>query len=228
MVSQDQRSESLALNGDRSLAAWEIVSVITSCLIAEWVIIALAGEASWLGIIPIFLAVGLMLLSHKQRNETARDVGFRFDNFLAAGRLLILPTLIAMALIVLGSWLASGPEFSLRPTRPRLFLVPIWALFQQYALQGFINRRAQIVFGPGLKSSMVVALLFSLVHLPSPLLGILALVGGFVWASIYQRQPNLFALAISHAATSLTLSLTIPANVSDTLRIGFKYFGLHV
>ena len=229
MVSQSQKSEALTLgNGGRSLALWEILSVVTSCLIAEWAIHTFAEKGAWIGAIPILLGVSLMLFSHRQRSETPGDLGFRLDNFSAACRLLVLPTLIAIALIALGSWLISGHNFSLHPARPRLFFVPAWALFQQYALQGFINRRAQIVFGSGQKSVLAVALVFSLLHLPSPLLGLLALAGGVVWASVYQRRPNLFALAISHSAVSLALSLAIPPNMTNNLRIGFKYFGLDI
>jgi xanthosine utilization system XapX-like protein len=218
-------TEGFSKIGDRGIALWEIVSVVSSCLIAEWTIDSLAGKASLIGIVPVLFALGFMLFSHRERGETLRDLGFRLDNFLPALRLLAVPTVIAIALILIGAWWVNGGHFAVRPARPRLLLVPIWALFQQYALQGFINRRAQLTFGTGPRNALVVALLFSLVHLPSPLLGVLALVGGYVWATVYQRQPNLFALAVSHAAASLTLSLAIPAHLSSYLRTGLKYFG---
>jgi membrane protease YdiL (CAAX protease family) len=51
------------------------------------------------------------------------------------------------------------------------------------------------------------------------------LVAGLVWAFVYQRRPNLFALAISHALASITLALSFPPNLLNSLRVGFKYFG---
>src|SRR5260370_42149566 len=113
----------------------------------------------------------------------------------------------------------------MRQLRFRFLLIAVGALFQQYALQGYINRRAQVVFGPGAKSILVTAVLFSLIHLPNPMLSALTFIGGVVWATVYQRQPNLFALAISHTIASITVAQAIPTEVMNSLRVGFKYFG---
>ena len=208
----------------RGLALWEIASVVTSCLIAEWVVFSFASGSKLIGAVPILLAAGLMLMSHRERGETVRDVGFRADNFLAACRLLVLPTALVVLLAVAVGWFTNHTIFQ-APWRNRFLLLPLWALLQQYALNGFINRRAQLALGKGTKSILLVALVFSLLHFPNPLLAILTLVGGLVWVAVYQRQPNLFALALSHAVSSLTLALTISPNLLDSLRVGFKYFG---
>jgi len=214
---------------DRSLALWEIVSVITSCLIAEWVITAVAGASNLLIIVPIIFAFGFMFRSHRLRGESLREIGFRLDNFGKAARLLILPMVVESVILIGIGYFYSSIDFFRWRGGGAILGMPLlgiaWGLVQQYALQGFINRRTQIVWGPGLVSILIVAALFAGFHLPNGALMAATFVGGLVWAFVYQRAPNLFALAISHGLMTWILISTVPSSLLHSLRVGYKFIG---
>ena len=209
---------------DRSIAAWEIVSVTSSILIAEWLAGALFGTKFVLAI-PVILAFALMIVSHRLRGETLRDVGFRLDNLGGAVLVVAMPTIVAVILILFAGWILGSLRLDLIISRPRYLLLPIWALAQQYVMQGFINRRAQIVCVKGWQSILIVSVLFGLLHLPNTNLVLFTFFGGALWAAIYQRTPNLFALALSQSILAGLLALSLPVSWLTGLRVGFKYFG---
>ena len=214
---------------DRALAAWEIVAASTSALAAEWVVGTLAGRGRLLLLIPVTTAVLLMLLSHRVRGESAREVGWRLDNFAEAARLLLPPMLAVSALLVGLGWYAGTLDFGRWEGGQSIMGVPglslIWGLLQQYALQGFINRRAQMALGRGFLSVLLVALLFALFHLPNPWLTFATFAGGLLWAYVYQRAPNILAAGLSHSIMTWVMISSVPPGAFHNLRVGFKYFG---
>jgi membrane protease YdiL (CAAX protease family) len=222
-MEQEKVQESSSIS-QTTLASWEIASVLVSGLLAEWFAFSFLGNNRWALLIPVGMALALMISSHRFHSEGLKELGFRFDNFFDACRFLLLPTVIALVGIVVVSWWLNG-SFAIKPVRPRFILLPFWALFQQYALQGYINRRAQIVLGRNWRSVILVAVLFAILHLPNLPVAGLTFVGAAVWAAAYQRYPNLFAPALSHALASLGLALLLPGNTIDSLRVGFKFFG---
>ncbi len=230
-LNQDQTGEqSGAVVGDRALAAWEVASVVSSILIAEWILSAVMGRSRLAVAIPIALAFALMIGSHYLRGETLRDMGFRFDNFLRAVKFLLLPMLVTAGGCLVAGWVLGGETNFLRwhagrPIAGQLILGLGWGLVQQYVLQGFVNRRAEIVWGQGWRSILLVAIVFGGLHLPNPWLTGVTFVGGLIWAAVYQKAPNLFALAVSHSVMTWVLVSTLPASALNHLRIGFKYFG---
>src|SRR6266481_1005378 len=100
--------ECAVVMSDRALAAWEIASVVSSILIAEWILSAVIGRSKLIVAIPIGLAFVLMIGSHGLRDETIRDLGFRFDNFLRAGKLLLLPMFVTAVLCLIVGWWFGG------------------------------------------------------------------------------------------------------------------------
>ena len=206
----------------------EISLVVFCVLVAEWAVLPLFGRNYLVGLVPVGAAFALMLLSHRACRESAREVGWRLDN-LGRALALLLPGMLAAALfLVLVGWLAG----SLRPSIIRArwglaetyFWMFLWGLLQQYPLQGFINRRAQTLWGRGARSVVFVASVFALLHLPNPWLMLATFCGGLLWAWAYQRAPNLLALAFSHSLMTVVLVTTVPYSSLGGMRVGYGYF----
>ena len=224
IVKEHQRHEAGELASDWALAAWEIASVTSSFLIAAWLILPLVGNEKLVWAIPVAFAFILMLVSHRSRGESWREIGWRADNFFAAVRLLFVPTLGVALLIVSLGWLMGSLRLEGSQLRPRFLWLPLWALMQQYVMQGFINRRAQLIWGRGWRSILLVGLIFAILHLPNLWLALATFIGGTVCAYVYQRAPNLLALALAHGMTSVLLVSTLSTTVLRNMRVGFKYF----
>ena len=215
---------------DRALAAWEIAAASTSALIAEWVVFAIAGGGRTLALLfPVATAVAFMLLSHRARRESAREVGWRLDNFRAASRLLLPPMLAVSAALVGIGWYAGTLDLGRWEGGQSLLGIPVlsllWGPLQQYALQGFINRRAQMLLGRGDLSVLLTGLLFAVFHLPNPWLSLATFAAGLFWAWVYQRAPNLLAIGISHALMTWLLISSVSPAALHNLRVGYKFFG---
>lgn len=219
-----ERGETVA-GQERALALWEVASVTASFLIAEWTVLPFAGNSKLAAAVPVGLAFALMFYSHRARGESARAIGWRLDNFWQAARLLALPVLAAAIIIMGAGALLKSLCFDGRQVLEWAVWLPLWGLMQQYVLQGFINRRAQLAFGRGWPGVLLVALVFALLHLPNPWLAAATFTGGLIWAYVYQRAPNLFALALSHALMSMLLAVSLPPSITKSLRVGVKYFG---
>ena len=78
----------------RAIALWEIASVLVSCLIAEWALLAFTGGNKVVLAVPVLLSLGLITISHRVYGETLKDIWFNFENFGPSLKTLILPTSI--------------------------------------------------------------------------------------------------------------------------------------
>ena len=206
----------------------EIAFVVICVLTVEWVVLPVFGKNVIAGLVPVLAAFVAMIVSHVVRREPPRQIGWRLDNFGRSLLVLIPPMLAATVfLTMVGYSLGSLKLREVRPGWPLLstFLgLFVWGLMQQYPLQGFINRRAQMAWGSGAFSVAIVASIFALLHLPNLWLTIATFLSGLMWAWAYQKSPNLFALGLSHALMTIVLVLTVPYSALHGLKVGYGYF----
>ena len=99
-----------------------------------------------------------------------------------------------------------------------------WAFLQQIGLQIFFTYRMGRIISNPAKAAGVVAVVFSLIHFPNPVLMLFTLIGGFYWSLSYLKAPNLYALAISHGWLAVLALHSIPRSWLHQLRIGPTYW----
>ncbi|MCG3161600.1 MAG: hypothetical protein JMDDDDMK_02789 [Acidobacteria bacterium] len=218
----------------RAVTALELASVLISVLITTWAIIPLQPRSQWLMALPALMAIALMINSQRVRGESLRGIGLSSDHFSRALKLLAAPTILACATFAAIGYF-TGSFHRTSHFWLNALATPIWALIQQYVLQGFIYRRVRFLLlddslAPDERKRRVrfailaTAAIFSFAHAPNPMLMTLTFVGGLIWSSVYERAPNLFAIALSHAAISLMLMTSLPPWLLPSMSVGYKHF----
>lgn len=201
----------------------EVTSIVASVMIALWIVVPLAPGNRTLLAVPVVLALALVLISQQVRGERLAEVGFGAANFGKACRLVTIPTIAALLVLTLIGWHYASIHFD-KGVLLKLIGLPIWALVQQFILQGFIYRRVRSLTSTANQAAMITAAVFGAVHLPNLTLAILTFIGGFVWSMVYERAPNLYPLALSHGLVSLFVMSTLPNWMLRSLSVGYKYF----
>ncbi len=96
-----------------------------------------------------------------------------------------------------------------------------WALLQQLLLHGYFTNRLQIVFKKPLPTAITAGILFSIAHLPNPILVITTFVFGGASSYFFLKSRNLYILALAHAILGTAIKYLIADPLLDhPLRIG--------
>ena len=150
--------------------------------------------------------IGVCLLSNRKHGDSRERIGLDPAFFKPCLRLTA--RALAVPLLALALWAATKPA----PPWPKILFgvlgYPLWAFAQEYALLSFVANRLSDAFGP--RPWLVAGLnglLFSLVHLPNPLLTAVCLPGGVLFTWIFLKTPHLVPIALAHAAVGFLLSV---------------------
>ena len=98
-----------------------------------------------------------------------------------------------------------------------------FAFVQQFILQNYFLLRLRHLVSKTYIAVGIAALLFSLAHLPNPLLTLTTLVWGLVACLLFLRCRDLYALALAHAILGLGIAFTIPNAIHHQMRVGLGY-----
>ena len=205
----------------RSWALWLQISLVYSLiLMASW-----TPEGPWKSAWMVLAACAVASFALCSR-YTVKQMGLGLPA--ARGVFLIIGLGIALAstLPVVATW--SGLRF------PPVRVVPwraawqygIWALMQQFTLQSFFFLRMESLLG-GRRAVAAAALLFASVHLPSPILTIATLIGGFFFCEMFRRYRSILPLGVVHALLGLTIAASFSDHLLHHMRVGIGYLAFH-
>lgn len=208
----------------RSAAVVEVVALTALLLSYIW---------GWQGAFPgsslliVVLYFGIGIASHLRRGESARQIGFRLDNWRAALRgALIAVGIAALFFLALG---AALDTWHFPPPRQMALELPwmvAWGTAQQYGLVCFFYQRLlEILQGPR-AATLGAASLFAVFHVPNPLLLAVTLGAGIVSCTLYRRAPNVLVLGIAHAVISIVIASALPLDVTHRMHVGPGYFSV--
>jgi hypothetical protein len=86
----------------------------------------------------------------------------------------------------------------------------------------FLRRMLRLVSRKG-AAVVVAAGIFSLAHLPNPILTVVTFLWGLAACTIFLRYRNLYPLGLAHAVLGITLAIAIPGPMIRNMRVGLGY-----
>jgi len=135
---------------------------------------------------------------------------------------------VALLAATVAAMVASRMHTLHLPGGPILFVERYWgyvlfAFVQQFLLQGFfLSRLLWLTRSPG-SAALAAAAIFSLAHLPNPILTVMTFVWGLAACLLFLRYRNLYTLAIAHAILGIAIAITVPGPVIRNMRVGLGY-----
>jgi hypothetical protein len=170
-------------------------------------------------IISLLATICILWFSIRSR-FSVRELGLTRPG--AGAVLIFVSGIFLIATIVFPGRLIHG----IGPAQPvpweRTWKYAIWAPEQEFILQSFFYVRLESLLGSR-RAVMAAALLFAILHVPSPLLTGLSFIGGLLFCEMFRCYRNIFPLGLVHAALGLTIAASFPDRLLHHMRVGLGY-----
>jgi membrane protease YdiL (CAAX protease family) len=168
--------------------------------------------------VALVLTLSVVLARGKSRDE----LGFGMRGLAAS--LWILPAAIAIALLSVLTATKIGTLHTLyHADAGHVTGYVLWTIYQQFLLQDyFLDRLLRLVTNEAAAVALA-GILFSLAHLPSPLLAAATLVWGIVSCALFRRYRNLWMLGLAQGLLGLCFAVCVPDALHHHLRVGLGY-----
>jgi membrane protease YdiL (CAAX protease family) len=107
--------------------------------------------------------------------------------------------------------------------RPPMVGYLVWSLVQQVVLQLFLIPRLMVVLRSFGAAVLAAAVMFSMAHLPNPLLTLATLIWGVGACWLFYRYKSVLVVALIHFMLGACLAVSVPAPVHRNMRVGLGY-----
>lgn len=134
----------------------------------------------------------------------------------------------ALGLAALNLWISARlqslhPLYGTQPFGRHMWGYVVWALLQQFVLQDFFLLRLTRLLPSKGAAVFSAALLFSIAHLPNPVLTVATLVWGLAACAIFLKYRSLYALGLAHGILGICIAITVPNAIHHHMRVGLGY-----
>jgi membrane protease YdiL (CAAX protease family) len=203
--------------GSKRRALAELATSYGLILIVVWIPRPWQKQLWWIAAGAIFYFISISF-------DGLNAMGLRAKNFLRALWVVGAALLLAGAAVFIAAW-----RHTLHmPAGPFLFIqtfwaYAIWAGVQQFLMLAFFLLRMLRLLPNAWSAVAATALIFSLAHLPNPILTPVTLIWGVISCQIFLRYRNLYPLAMAHAILGIAIAITVPGPAIHNMRVGLGY-----
>jgi hypothetical protein len=203
----------------RVFAALEVLGMYAGILefIWRW---QYSHALAWIPMLAVIVA------SHFLHRDRLADLGLNWRKARASASI-VLPLAIVLYVPILiygfvrGALTLAAPDMRVAEGFAGYL---IWCSFQQYLMQSFFHHRLRSIIASPHLSSLLVAVMFGVAHIPNPVLMVATTVGGFLLAEIFLRHRCIWPLALAQAVGGFLLGAVSPASLIRHMRVGPSYF----
>lgn len=187
-------------------------------ILQTFLIFVLPVALLYFKIVPSSLRILLLLIDSliiygiiRHENWTHEDMGLEHHNFKQALPAYAFFTFLGVIFLFIIEHNVNLPDIDTRAfyIKTFAFFIPI-SFFQEFAFRSFLVPRLKEIFSNDYTVIIVNALLFTLIHVIYPNIGIglpIAFVSGIFFTWLYIKYPNLLLVSLSHIVLNLTAVL---------------------
>jgi membrane protease YdiL (CAAX protease family) len=194
------------------------IAIVTCVVVYVWMIEGRAPRGL------VYIPGGIVLALTTWHNLRQGAWGFS-GRALLPGLAEALAITLVLGVLILAAGAAAGTLHDRRDFLGSLAPLVVWGGAQQWVLQTVVVREAQRATSRR-AGIAIAALLFGAIHLPNPFLAPVTAGAALVWGWLYDRQPNIIPLALSHGLGTLAIRYAFDDRITGRLRIGASYLKL--